>query len=724
MIVVVVESPSKCKTIESYLPDGHRCVACCGHFRSLLTLDDVRIDGEGKGVRLKFHPMKDKAQAVARLKKAVAIASEVVLATDLDREGEAIAWHVLDHFKLPADTKRVVFSEITRAAITAAFASPRTVDMDLVRAQHARQVLDLTIGHRVSPVLWAMPGVVGGVGLSAGRCQVPALRLVHHNARARAAAAPTYDYHTHAYFGRMNQLFRLRETLDEADVRRLLADSPSHSHAYRTVSVAPTAHAAPRPFNTSRLQQAASNELRLSPKETMVCAQTLYEMGLITYMRTDAEAVSAEFGGAMRRHVVERWGEAYARERPPVGAESAHEAIRPTSAASMESRVAENKLRAVYALIHANAVQSFMSDARGQRLVGELTCPRAEGYRCDIEKIHFDGWTAAKRATQAQAERDDAFEYMRALPDGTVLDYNAIHADVQARRGGSLFTEARLVGLLDERGIGRPSTYAGLVEKLQQHYLRVGDAPGVERECVGFTLRGERLDERRETKRLGGEGRKLLLRPAGVLAARYLDNETYAGADGIFSYEFTQEMERALDRVASGAADWRDVCADLAARVESALDGRAEHDAAFGRADGRELRVDVDERRVTFCVGKTPYVRIGEGDDAVTARVRDDADVDAMLDGRARLGEIVDEDATIDRVGPARVRRLDDDTSVRTGRYGDYVMRGRKKPTFTSLKTFGGDAWTCDAQDVLGWLETAEAKPKVKARARFNFKRR
>ena len=762
--LVIVESPAKCKKIEGFLRGvcSVRCVATYGHMRHIKSLDDIvyracEPDAASPGrlpePHLVFHEMPEKKRNIDALRASIREAGAVYLATDGDREGEAIAWHVCDMFGLPVEgTPRMVFSEITETAIRAAFveAPNVTVNMPLVRAQMARQVLDMWIGFHVSPFLWknvrgAAKGGARHVGLSAGRCQTPALRLVYENdAEVRESwGTCAYAYETTGYFGRTNVRFRLdRDFGSETDVETFLEGSVTHSHVFRRVRHAQTRHAAPEPFTTSRLQQASSNVLRLSPKATMQHAQTLYEHGYITYMRTDSQRYSPEFLKAVQAHVKNEWGEAHfnhdagadadadaytkrcchldlaslgategARHERKGSASSegaaAHEAIRPTDVERRTVRPSEAaplcaKARRLYELIHSNAVESCMADARGEALHVTLSAPRvapvaptAENGGCkdappayvsSAERLLFKGWmnvrTSATSSRTVEAVEADThpsaalgpegadastYAYFDSLKDGDVLHYNRVDARVRLSGVRSRYTEARVVRLLETHGIGRPSTYAGLLEKLHdRQYVETGDVPGVSREVGDYRLErgqfasagaraGAGAERVNRVHTFGEEKGKVILRPTGARVMSYLDGTPFSE---LFSYDFTGRMEGSLDDVARGVIGWAEVCAEYHATLHRLVDATCANAAALSR----------EEPSPSPSPSSSPSPSGASGGER---------------------------------------RQLTDHIGVRRGKWGAYVYYKKPnmtKPTFINIKRFGGDPWTCEASSLLAWM--------------------
>ena len=391
--LIIVESPAKCQKIESYLgKDKYMCLASFGHIREIEDgLKSIDIDHEFK---TKFAVMSSKQGQVAKLRAAIAAADEVILATDDDREGEAIAWHLCQVFNLSVETtKRIIFHEITEPAIKAAVAAPRTIDMSLVHAQQARQILDLIVGYKISPVLWTY---VAHTNLSAGRCQTPALRLIYDNYKdIEGAGGATMVYSVSGIFTKLNLTFHLSRDLESTEtLERFIQETavaPDTAFRAKVGASKKVTKAPPRPYSTSTLQQAASNDLHLSPKDTMFAAQKLYEGGYITYMRTDSKVYSAEFVTKACGYIRGRWGGAGTGDdlignigsvtggtagASGGGTEAAHEAIRPTDISrTLLPQSCHPREHRLYSIILRNTLESLMAPAVCQTITMAIPSP-------------------------------------------------------------------------------------------------------------------------------------------------------------------------------------------------------------------------------------------------------------------------------------------------------------------------------------------------------------
>jgi DNA topoisomerase-1 len=527
--LVLVESPAKCAKIESYLGPGYKCVATFGHFR---TLDGLTSIDTKKDFALHFTAMDEKTKQIQRIRAEIATCTGgVIIATDDDREGEAIGWHVCDMFKLPVDTTpRIVFHEITKSAIEKAIQNPGILNMDLVQAQLARQSLDLLVGYNISPMLWKHIASSVKNSLSAGRCQSPALRLVYDNQREIEASPGKMVYNIVGYFTKLNLQFTLMRQFDTKEVTEaFLEESANHEHEFNLLPPKKVTKTPPTPFTTSLLQQKASSEMHYSPAETMSICQKLYENSYITYMRTDSKTYSAEFVDKMKKHIISTWDEKYvhpdinrlvigavastpkpkvskkvtnaeasaATARPPVKAQEAHEAIRPTkievSAIPDSFTAREQKL---YKLIWTNTMESCMSNATCSSLTATITAPTTDikenEYRFMTELVEFPGW----KIVEGYEKENPHYQYLQNIKKNSILQYNKIKATSTMIELKSHYTEAGLIKLLEERGIGRPSTFSSLIEKIQKRgYVMKEDVKGKKMKCIDFDLLPDELQE-------------------------------------------------------------------------------------------------------------------------------------------------------------------------------------------------------------------------------------
>lgn len=564
--LIIVESPSKCKKIEEYLGENYACISSKGHIRIIENLKAITPDG----IKFVFDP--EKESHVAEMSKIIARFDKtaIYIATDGDREGEAIGWHICDVFDLPVETTpRIVFHEITKPAILAAMRQPSTINMNLVKAQQARQILDMFVGFHISPVLWRYLYYNKENALSAGRCQTPALRLIMENdEKRRTNTSNMLAYKVRGWF--LNREFVLDKEFDVSDEKGVigfLSESITYNHLLSIGSPKTSVRNPPKPFNTSRLLQVASNSLGLSPKDTMARCQQLYQDGYITYMRTDSNGYSDIFIRDANAYIRERYGgnfvasdcecllsaegsKAQSVEAQSAEAQSAeaHEAIRPTNISL--DHIENHTAASLYRLIWKNTVESLMPPAQYKTVSLKITAPENSHYISSIEIPLFQGWQKVDSKNDSSAETETAF-YMQVSSHkpNTVLSYNYIITEVVQRGHISHYTEANLIKKLEEIGIGRPSTYAHIIETLKERgYVKREDIEGESVEVANFILQGcGKIEEKREQKKLGAEKNKLILQPVGEIVCRFL---TTNFAD-FFEYDYTRKMEDSLDKIAN-----------------------------------------------------------------------------------------------------------------------------------------------------------------------------
>jgi len=598
-ILVIVESPAKCKKIEEYLGPGYQCLASFGHLRELPSLDSIDFHKNYHPTyKIIDQPLKKKQ--IIMLRNAINESSEVILATDDDREGEAIAWHLCQLFDLSVErTKRIIFHEITESAVKHAIQHPRTIDMHFVEAQQCRQILDLMVGFKVSPILWKHISRNAENSLSAGRCQTPALKLIYDNQQEIEKNPSIQIYQVTGYFTSKNLPFELNQTIEDKDdiVTDFLNDSIDFKYMYSCSTPSKGCKSPPEPFTTSRLQQVASNELHYSPKETMKLCQTLYEAGHITYMRTDSKIYSEPFLNSAKAYISKEYGEKYFglnQEKEESGkpgkpeklgkkkenlAQEAHEAIRPTHI-EIRNFGEESKLgakeRKMYQIIWRNTVESCMSPASYFSITASITAPKIPGidkvckYTYSCEKIDFFGW---KIITQKPVI-NDYFQYLQTLATKSI-SYQKVVAKTSLKNQLLHYTEARLVQLLEEKGIGRPSTFSTLIDKIQERgYVKKQDVTGKSILCKDYEISGKdkEIYESEVTKEFGNEKNKLVIQPTGIMVLEFLMTHF----NELFNYDYTRLMEENLDQISKGLKVGHEVCSECDSILNSKIDGLKE----------------------------------------------------------------------------------------------------------------------------------------------------
>jgi DNA topoisomerase-1 len=708
--LVIVESPAKCKKIEEYLGPGYKCVASYGHLRELSSLKNIDLTNN-------FNPTYTiidnaiKKKQIEFLRKEIGNAHEVILASDDDREGEKISYCVAQIFKLPLNTKRITFNEITESAIQHAIKNPRTIDMDLVHAQQARQILDLLVGFKVSPMLWKFISSPKGkeYALSAGRCQTPALRLVYDNEQDIKGAEERKVYNTTGYFTNSNLAFDLSPSNkyeNEEEMTDFLDGSADFSHIYTCSQPVKVYKKQPEPFTTSTLQQTASNELHYAPKETMRICQLLYEGGFITYMRTDSKTYSKEFINSTKEYIIRNYEAKYINEnidnlvtgtnKPDETKkkkskkteekqvkdslrQEAHEAIRPTNISLFElPETLDSKERRMYKLIWENTLESCMSRASFYSITASISAFQNMKFTYTSELIDFSGWkiVSKKYLNEIKLENKE-YQYLQQIKQNSVIPYKKICAKVTIKGSKQHYTEARLVQLLEEKGIGRPSTFSSLIDKIQErNYVKKEDIKGKEIVCKDFELQNGEIFEVETKREFGNEKSKLVIQPLGVIVMEFLDKYF----SNLFNYDYTKEMEDELDKISKGETIWYNLCDTCNKQIDTLVDGLK---------DETKIEVKIDDNN-TYLVGKYgPVIKCVEevdGKEAITFKpIKKDIDIHKIENGDYNIEEIVD---TTNKIKRQYILGQHDgkDVILKKGKFGLYIMWGENTK---NLKEFG-----------------------------------
>lgn len=671
--LVIVESPTKARTIQRFLGSGFTVKASEGHIRDLQE-KQLSIDIKG-GFTPEYVIPDNKKRVVAELNKLAREADVVWLASDEDREGEAISWHLMETLGLDRSrTRRIAFHEITKDAILRAIDNPRDVDMNLVNAQQARRVLDRLVGFELSPILWKKINR----GLSAGRVQSVALRLVVDREREIMAFRPEPYYRVEGQFANPSgaQLKGILETrfTNAEDASGFLKDSIGARYSIAAVDKTDgTRYPAP-PFTTSTLQQEASRKLHLPVSTTMRLAQSLYEKGLITYMRTDSTNLSSLAIGTAKKFIIDNFGEQYSHPRQyntrSKGAQEAHEAIRPTYIENADiSGSAQEK--ALYNLIWKRTVASQMAEAKLLNTTIRIASDkRGEKYAAEASEILFDGFL---KVYMESNDDDSADEGLTVVPDlhvGDTLTANEISAECKFTRAPQRYTEASLVKKLEELGIGRPSTYAPTITTLTKTrgYIASGNREGEKVEVVNFKLKGSDLSSSRKKEVIGEDKGKLLPQDVGMLVTDYL----VENFPKIMDYNYTADVESSLDKIAEGKEDWKVYLKEFYPPFHHLVEDKM-HDGQYTHVE-RVLGTDpADGQQIIAKYGQYgAYVQKGEGD----------ARRFASLD-KGQLIETVTLEEAIKLLSlPRTVGSLDGtDIIVTKGKFGPYIKYGELNVT-------------------------------------------
>uniref|UniRef100_UPI00402A153A type I DNA topoisomerase n=1 Tax=Prevotella sp. TaxID=59823 RepID=UPI00402A153A len=678
--LVIVESPAKAKTIEKFLGSDFKVMSSYGHIRDLKK-KELSIDKDT--LQPDYVIPKDKEELVKKLKESAKKAHKVWLASDEDREGEAISWHLCEVLGLDeASTNRIVFHEITKPAILAAIARPRHLDMNLVNAQQARRVLDRIVGFKLSPVLWRKVKPA----LSAGRVQSVAVRLIVEREREIQQFNSEPYYRINAIFAITNANGSQSEVKAELDKRfdnhddaiAFLNQCKDSEFTVDSVTKKPLKRMPAPPFTTSTLQQEAARKLGFSVSQTMMVAQHLYENGLITYMRTDSVNLSKLCLGAAKEEIVKLYGEEYSSTRNfhthSKGAQEAHEAIRPTymSNTSIDGTSQERRL---YDLIWKRTAASQMAEAQIVKttVAIAMTGNSEQHFIANGEVVKFDGFLKVYRESTDDEQNEPKDEFAHNLPvikEGDKLTRREITSTERYSQGPTRYTEASLVHKLEELGIGRPSTYAPTISTIQQRdYVQKGDKKGEERPYIIDTLRGIKITPTRKVELTGNEKGKLLPTDIGIVVNDFLmDNFPV-----IMDYNFTAKVEQEFDQIADGKEEWTDMMRsfdkEFEPTVDKVMNARSEH-----KAGERKLGDDPKTGHPVFVkIGRYgPVVQIGTADDDEKPRF-------AQLPADKSMETITLDEALELFKLPRTVGEFEGkNVTIGAGRFGPYVLHDKK----------------------------------------------
>ena len=790
--LVIVESPAKCKKIESYLGPGYKVIASFGHLRTISNLKDIDVNDHFK---TKYSIIQEelKLKQIEKIRDEITKADDVIIATDDDREGEAIGWHICDLFDLSiTNTKRIIFHEITESAIQSAISHPKQINMNLVNAQQGRQILDMLVGFTISPILWNCVSKTHDTSLSAGRCQTPALRLVYENYLDINKSTGKLIYNTSAYFTSLNLLFDLnKQFVEKEQVIHFLESCKTWDFIYSVTAPKKNIKKPPEPLTTSTLQQLASNELHISPKETMKYAQQLYEGGYITYMRTDSKKYSQEFIEITTRFIKETYGEQYisqvinnlivgtvekvekvepvkpikpikkqkktvAEKKGIPPPQEAHEAIRPVSLTSTLENVLPAKAIKLYELIWTKTLQSCMPSAQYNSISAIIVAPLKTEFSYKTEQPIFLGWKIVEKTNTNENTSTNNYQFIQSLKQNVSINPKKIESKFNLIEIKSHYTEARLVQLLEENGIGRPSTFASLVDKIQERkYVEKQNIIGKEIESIDYCLQDNNISELVSSREFGNEKNKLVIQPLGIIVIEFLLEKF----DMFFNYEYTREMENTLDKISNGQTIWYELCnccynelTNVTSKLQDLIKFNLKiddnHTLIIGKYGPVVKCTDKkDPKKVTFIPVKKNI------DLKNTQLTLDDVIDNTVLDkeaigkykgqdlfikngkygmyakwgkeskslkekfGSLKIEEIqyidviryLDSDTVLDPTKPVGfVRELNNHLSIRTGKYGDYIFYKKprtKTPQFLKLNGFDSDHKKCDKMLILNWIK-------------------
>ena len=706
--LVIVESPAKAKTIEKFLGKDFKVMSSYGHIRDLkkkeLSIDESTLEPD-------YEIPEEKKKIVAELKKNAKAATKIWLASDEDREGEAISWHLCEVLGLDEEkTSRIVFHEITKPAILEAIQTPRHLDMNLVNAQQARRVLDRLVGFKLSPVLWRKVKPA----LSAGRVQSVAVKLIVEREREIQSFKSEPYYRINATFFVTDADGSRSEVKAELDRRfnshdeamAFLEKCKNANFVVDNIVKKPLKRVPAPPFTTSTLQQEAARKLGFTVSQTMMVAQRLYESGRITYMRTDSVNLSSLAINASKKEIVESYGAEYSNPRKfhtnSKGAQEAHEAIRPTFI-NTEGLDWTNQERRLYDLIWKRTIASQMADAQIEKTTVTIDIKGAEEkFVANGEVVVFDGFLKVYRESidEESTSGQDEVHMLPSLRVNDKMECKEIVSTERFSQGPVRYTEASLVHKMEELGIGRPSTYAPTISTIQQReYVQKGDKKGEERSYVINTLKGSTITTRNKKEMVGSEKGKLLPTDIGIVVNDFLQKNF----PDIMDYNFTAKVENQFDQIAEGKEEWKAMMQKFDKTfepvVENVIQQRSEH-----KAGERQLGVEPQTGKPVFVkIGRFgPVVQIGSADDEEKPRFsqlpKDKSIETITLDEALELFKLP--------------RILGDyegsEISIGVGRFGPYVLHDKK---YVSLPK-GEDPMTISLDTAIELIEEKRKQEK------------
>jgi DNA topoisomerase I len=707
--LIIVESNAKCKKIESFLSNEYKCIASFGHIREFT--NGLKSIDKDKNYTPSYKFIDSKMKYVKNLKTAIRNCNEVILATDDDREGEAIAWHLCKSFNLSVEqTKRIKFNEITKPAILNALENHTKINMNKVNSQQARAILDILVGYTISPYLWKHVSRNSQSGLSAGRCQTPALKLIYEREEEIKNSPGEKAYDTIGNFNIKNH--KLDYTLNyhhksKEMMETFLEKDSTFEHEITKITISNHISKAPIPFTTSLLQQKSSNELHYSPKQTMRLAQTLYENGWITYMRTDCNKYSKEFVTKGKKYIVNKFGKEYVSSNinkliitkvktKKNNAQEAHEAIRPTKVEKCphtckeSGKITSSEIR-LYKLIWNNTMESMMSNSEYNKVTTSITAPEKHLYKRSEDQIIFPGWKIIK----GYEENNKLYNLLTKLNKSKV-NYNDICSNVKLKNLKTHYNEAKLVQLLEEKCIGRPSTFSSLIDKIQtRKYVLKQDVMGKKMKCVNFKLTQDELEEIEDEKIFGNEKNKLVIQPLGTIVLEFL-NKYF---ENVFKYDYTKNMEDLLDQVETGKELWYNVCKNCDLEI---------YNASKKIPTNTRKMYKIDENHV-YMIGKFgPVIKYDDGKGNTSFKnVKKDLDMKKLERNEYNLEDILEKNMF---QGNILGEYEGENICLKNGKFGSYVNYKNKN---YSLKFLKKDMDEITLQDAIKAINYKNKNPNV-----------
>ena len=763
--LVIVESPSKCKKIETFLGGDYTCIASKGHFRTIKGLDSIDIKND---YQIKFDIIDEKKTHIEWMQKVIGHFKKenIIIATDDDREGEVIAWHLCDIFELDIKrTRRILFHEITKEAIQIAIKTPNTINMNLVNAGFCRQVLDLFIGFKISPILWKYLYRNKENSLSAGRCQSPALRLVYDNAHEKKGEHLVKTWKITGTFTSRNLECKFSHAFEKEDaVIQFLENSKKFCHKGFIGSGVLSVRESPRPFHTSALLQSASSTLHMSPKETMALCQQLYQDGHITYMRTESQVYSEPFLLDASEFIENRFSKKEIGNLEKISNKISgdpHEAIRVTHIKNSAITAENTRICSLYRLIWENTVESCMAVAKYDVIKITISSPLDGQYYEKTVEIPLElGWkavTCRKTLVEMQTEGRGEIVFMTSII-GSPIAYSSIVSSISVTGRHSHYTEASLIKKLEDLGIGRPSTFATIVEtNLERGYIKKMDIEGSPIKENEYTLEGGVINKESKSRVLGGEKGKLVIQPIGILTIEFLINMF----NSLFCYDYTKKLEIELDRIATGSLTiWQKTCDTCICDIDTQIktvnkigkkvypiktEEGEEYEFVFEK-NGPVLRQKSNEKYIFYSVKKELSIDLGKlqrGEYSI-ADLKEESEVELgehngfpiivktgpygnYIDWNSKkisirslekpIGELQKEDiigflineSIVEPVSENKniLRIITNDLSIRKGKYGAYIYyktENMAKPTFFNIQKFKESYHHCSLETLIQWI--------------------
>jgi DNA topoisomerase-1 len=696
-ILLIVESPAKCKKIESFLGNEYKVVASCGHICKLSDLKQINFDSFDVSYQ------NDKHKVIKMLKEETKKSKEVILATDDDREGEAISWHICKVCKLDIKTtKKIVFQEITKESILKALKNPAKINMNNVDSQQTRQILDILVGFKISPLLWKYVQSK----LSAGRCQTPALKLVYDNEMLFEERNQDTNYTVKGYFGKSKDEFVLSVKISKDSIEEFMQSHHGIRYQIQKDNTRHCKSSSPEPLITSTLQQKASSVLKMNPKQTMRAAQTLYENGLITYMRTDSVAYSNEFVSKCKSYIRDNYDEKYVTKKISFNqnknsnkkTQDAHEAIRVTDLdKSFDDIVLDHNCKKLYKLIYTHTIQSMMSDFEYKStkyFIGHIYQHTKYKYEKTFEIVLFDGWKILEghNYDDLNDKTSSKMSYFDNLKDN-IISLSYLNATEKLVSTLSHFNEATLIRELEKRNIGRPSTYASILDSIvSKKYVEKTNINNEERDITNYlyVCKDNELSSQKKRESMGNEKNRLKITILGKQVIDFI----YKYFPDLFDFDFTGDMENNLDLISNAEVSKVDVLSKYLHDIESTIkktkdDLKSDNIKEKNKAMNSFMYDDIDGESKMIKHGPYGYY-VSHGNSNTSLKGLANVDISKII----KLQKINDSEImqisnflNSSKIGKY-IFQLNDSISIREGKYGKYIFyktKTMKKPSFYKL---------------------------------------